>query len=393
MKARSPIKLGVGLQLLLYAYQSTAQTTDSEQASKEAFDWMQLFIDSYTPLAEHLAWPAVVLLIFIVLLAEGSLLRLMRRLASEDIEYSSPTGQTIRVIGSEITREIETTIQRLAVTFKPEMDPRFERTSLDPQLASDIHRVEFLHSIKAEIKNVSAWNAVGSYYFRSDPQKAKKAYETAIKLGREPSSYANLGFLLHIRENHDEAKQNFAMAVRRAKFQKTPCPWGYAGMALMAIIDCKRLRGDGVDSQHQDYIKAESQIKECMSKAKAEFQVGTDFWSYHGLAWCYAYLENNWEEAMRWGNKALEQSRSEGVNFEVGRYNLACYLARNLEHGSSNAKKSVENLWGIITPNANATIKSFGFERDRDFESIKSSREFKQFCKCLGLEYNPRQVT
>lgn len=309
------------------------------------------------------AWPIVTLVIFLLMLVFGGLRDFLRSFRMGTIEL--PGGIKITSADLEITiwKAVKSTEKSLEQTFPPEKSSRCFPPSLEQEAAYDVHIVEFLNSIKIEVKNVAAWNAVGSYYFIHNPEKAKEAYGRAIMYAPDdPSGYTNLGMWYWTKPHQDphSALQNFQKAAEVAEKRGLSAPWAYVGMTSVygRLEKLDRLQAAAEKSKHQ----FEATITADPS----------DFWAYYGLGWCYNKLADR-AMAIHYMEKAL----SLRPDFATARYNLACYKALN---GDVNG--TVEELSRILHP-LKPILEKFGFPQDHDFDRVRDDAAFKAFAKIL----------
>jgi tetratricopeptide (TPR) repeat protein len=261
-----------------------------------------------------------------------------------------------------IWQSVKSTEKSLERTFPPEKSARYIPPSLEEEASYSVHVVEFLNSIKVELKNAAAWNAVGSYYFYSNPGKAKEAYERAIMYAPDdPSGYTNLGMWYRIKaQDSHSALQNFQKATKVAEERGLSAPWAYVGIASVP--------------NKPDRVQAAAE------KGKQQFEAAvtadpSDFWAFYGLGWCWRQLAaDDRTKAIHYMEEALKLK----PDFATARYNLACYKALN---GDTNG--TVEELSRILEP-LKPMLEIFGFPKDRDFDRVRDDAAFKAFAKMLG---------
>lgn len=133
-----------------------------------------------------------------------------------------------------LQKEVANLENTLADIFPPEKSNRYMPLTAEPTVAYYVHAVEFLDTLKVDIRNSAAWNAVGHYYFPTDTEKSRKCYEKAIeKSPDDPNSRANLGIWYLLHNDLYMAKDVLEKSIQLSEKQKVPAPWAYVGLAAV----------------------------------------------------------------------------------------------------------------------------------------------------------------
>lgn len=312
-------------------------------------------------LASDLSWPLLFFVVFTVLACWEGLRKLI--LSINQVEVGG-VKMKASDLSSKMTAALENAISTIERKLSDTAAARFLPSSLDSDIAHQIHILELIHDM-GHPGSVNAWNAAGNYYFEHDSTKAERAFNKAIEQDKnDPDAYANLG-MLHLMKKKDThiAKRHYTIALELADKMHTTCVTAHIGMVVVFSIE-----GD----TDNEKLHCE-QAKDILQRSVSIDQ--TDFWSLCFLGWCWSYGDSDLDKAIEYSSRALGYA----PEFFSARYNLACFYA--LKH---DPQKSVEALKEIIRPARQTLLNNFNFERDEDWNNVASSPQFKHFCDFMG---------